>query len=339
MDVLYRNDGKGKFDDVTRQAGVQLERPRYALGVVTLDYDNDGDVDVYVANDSVSNSLWCNDGKGGFTDVGVLTLAALNADGRAQAGMGTDAADWDDDGWLDLVVTNFSHDYNTLYRNSKGKYFVDISNLAGLWSTYLDLSWGTGLFDVDLDGDLDLFIANGHVYPQVDEHDVGTKFRELNRLWLTDGRRLVDVPGGGGPALALRRSFRGAAFADYDDDGDVDIFVTALDEQPLLMRNETVTAGHWLRVLLIGERSNRDAIGARVTVTAGGRTQIRERAGGRSYLSHNDPRLHVGLGAARRVERVDVRWPSGAVDRVDGVAADQQIVIREGHGLSDADAR
>jgi tetratricopeptide (TPR) repeat protein len=331
QDVLYRNEGDGTFSDVTREAGAELAEPRYALGVVTADLDNDGDQDVYVANDSVQNTLWRNDGQGGFRDDGVVTMTAYNADGDAQAGMGTDAGDFDGDGWLDLVATNFSHDLNTVYRNVEGRYFLDESGAIGLAVTYLDLSWGVGFHDFDNDGALDLLIANGHVFPEVDDYDVGTRFRQANRLLLNTGTgRFVDVSAQAGPGFAVRRSFRGAAFADYDGDGDVDALLTALDEPVLLLENAGPPRGHWLRIALVGTRSNRDGVGARVLVLAGGREQIRERQGGGSYLSANDTRLHFGLGAAGHAERVEVRWPSGSRDVLRDVAADRTLTIVEG---------
>ena len=328
QDVLYRNNGDGTFADVTRQAGLWLDTPRYALGVVTADYDNDGDQDIYVANDSVQNSLWQNQGDGRFVDVGVRTLSALNIDGRTQAGMGTDFGDYNGDGWLDLVVTNFAHDWNTLYPSKAGKFFVDDSALAGMGVTYLALSWGTGFSDFDHDGDLDLFVANGHVYPQVDDHDIGTTFRQTNHLFLNDEGRFSEVSAKSGPGMSVARSWRGAAFGDYDNDGDVDVFLTALDDRAMLLRNDTAGGGHFLQLRLVGKRSNRDAIGARVTVTADGRRQIRERKGGGSYLSASDGRLHFGLGPALRAA-VEVRWPDGRLQTLPDVAADQLLTIRE----------
>jgi hypothetical protein len=330
QDVLYRNAGNGTFTDVTRQAGLAVDPPRYALGVVTGDYDNDGDSDVYVANDSVQNSLWMNLGNGTFQDVGVRTLTALSGAGQPQAGMGTDFGDYNGDGFLDLVVTNFSHDLNTIYRNVSGKFFVDDSLSVGMGVTQMALSWGTAFYDFDLDGDLDLFIANGHTYPHVDDYNIGTRFKQRNHVFLNESGRLVEVSERSGPGLAIERSFRGAAFADYDDDGDVDVFVVALDEAPLLLRNDTPRRGHYLMVRLVGRESNRDGVGARVIVTAGGRRQIRERKGGGSYLSQSDPRLHFGLGTATIVDAVHVRWPSGRQDALREMAADQVLTITEG---------
>ncbi len=329
--ALYRNNGNGTFSDVTKGSGVWLDTPRFALGVVTADYDGDGDQDIYVANDSVDNSLWDNDGRGTFKDVGLTKGAALNADGRAQAGMGTDFGDYNGDGWLDIVTTNFSQDLNTVYRNIGGKFFVDESQLVGLNVTYMALSWGVGFHDLDHDGDEDLFIANGHVYPQVDGHGIGTTFRQANHVFRNDQAKFVEVGASAGPALAVERSWRGAAFGDYDNDGDVDVFLTALDDAGMLLRNDRAADGrHWLELRLVGTKSNRDGVGARVKVAAGGVTRIRERKGGGSYLSAHDPRLHFGLGEIGRVERVEVHWPSGQVDVIGDVHVDRMLTVREG---------
>jgi hypothetical protein len=328
QDTYYRNNGDGTFTDVTKAAGMHLGKPRFALGVVAADYDNDGDMDVYVANDSLQNSLWRNDG-GTFTDVGVQTLAALNADGRAQAGMGTNFGDYNRDGWSDIVVTNFAHDLNAVYKNLGGKFFIDDSTLTGMGVTNLALSWGVGFYDFDHDADLDMLIANGHIYPQVDGFDIGTRFLQRNHLFLNDGGRFKEVGSSAGPGLAIERSFRGAAFADYDEDGDVDVLLTTLGDEPLLLRNDTVTEGHWLEVRLVGGPSNRDAVGARVVVSAGGISQLRQRKGGGSYLSASDPRLHFGLGAAERVQRIEVFWPSGGTRTLSDLAADRVLTIRE----------
>jgi hypothetical protein len=282
-----------------------------------------------VANDSVASSLWDNDGKGTFKDVGLSKGVAFNADGRAQAGMGTDFADYNGDGWLDIALTTFSQDLKTVYRNIGGKFFVDESQLVGMNVTYMQLSWGVGFHDFDHDGDEDLFIANGHVYPQVDGHGIGTSFRQANHLFRNDGKRFIEV--GKSSGLAVERSFRGAAFGDYDDDGDVDVLVTALDEPGMLLRNDSPKGErHWLEVRLIGTKSNKDGVGARVKVTSAGKTWIRERKGGGSYLSAHDPRLHFGIGPLGRIERLEVRWPSGVVDTVGDAHVDRLITIREG---------
>ena len=330
QDQLFRNNGDGTFTDVTQSSGILLPTPRFALGVVSADYDNDGDSDLYVANDSVINSLWRNNGDGTFSDVGIASLTGLNVDGRAQAGMGTDFGDYNGDGWLDLVVTNFAHDLNTVYRNLSGRFFVDESSLVGMGVTNLALSWGAGFHDFDQDGDVDLLIANGHVYSEVDDYDLGTSFRQTNHLFENEAGRFKDVSTNSGPGLRIARSFRGAAFADYDNDGDIDVLLTALDEAPILLRNDSPDAGNRLQLALTGTRSNRDGVGARVTVTTGSATSIRERKGGGSYLCASDPRIHIGLGAATRADRIEIRWPSGTIDVLKDVPANRVIPVLEG---------
>jgi hypothetical protein len=329
--VLYRNEGDGRFVDVTREAGVYLETPRYALAVATADFDDDGFQDIFVANDSVENSLWRNRGDGTFVDVAVQTMCALNADGRAQAGMGVDFGDYDGDGWLDIATTSFSHDLNTIFRSVSGEFFLDVSAASGLGVTAMELSWGVGFRDFDLDGDLDLFVANGHIYPEVDTQPLGTSYRQINDLFENvGGGKFEERSHSAGPGFAVARSYRGAAFADYDADGDMDAVVTALDDPILLLENESVRSGHYIVIHLEGTRSNRDGVGARVMLTAGGRTQLRERIGGGSYLCASAPDLHFGLGDADVVERIDVQWPSGLRTGLRGVAANRAIRIVEG---------
>jgi hypothetical protein len=306
--------------------------PRYALAAVSGDVDNDGDVDLYVANDSVQNSLWRNRGDGVFEDIGLSSLSAFNADGNPQASMGVDLADFNTDGWLDLAVTNFSHDINTLYRNVSGRYFVDESTILGMTATTMALSWGVGFYDFDADGDLDLFIANGHIYPQVDDVGMGTRFRQANHLFVQQQGRFREMSAQAGSGLAPVRSFRAVAFGDYDNDLDVDLLATSLDDAPVLLRNDSVRAGHVLQVRLEGRTSNRDAVGARVTVTSGGVTRIRDLTGGGSYLAASDRRLHFGLGAARIVDRVVVRWPAGGTSVREKVPVDQPLTIVEEPG-------
>jgi len=331
QDVLYRNNGDSTFTEVSRESGVWVPEPLYTLGVVTGDHDNDGDQDLYVANDSVRNLLWENQGDGTLVDIGVITMAAVGAEGRAQSGMGTDIGDYNNDGWMDIVVTNFSHDVNTVYRNVEGKYYVDESAPIGMSVTNKQLSWGTGFHDFDNDGLLDLFIANGHIYPEMDDYDFGTTYAQVNHIFLNEeGTRFVELSEHAGPGFEVKRSSRGAAFADYDDDGDVDILVTEIDDRATLLRNDSPSAGHFLKVALVGTRSNRDGIGARVTVTAGGQTRIRERKGGGSFLCSQDPRLHFGLGEATVAERVEVRWPSGERDVLTDVPVDRLVTIVEG---------
>jgi hypothetical protein len=329
QNVLFRNNGDGTFSDVTAAAGMRLERARYTLGVVTADLDNDGDQDVFAANDSVVNSFWRNRGDGTFAEVGLATLTALDAAGNPQGCMGTDAGDYNGDGWLDLVTTNFSHDLNTVYRNVSGKFFVDESSAIGMIATVMELSWGTAFHDFDHDGDLDLFIANGHAYPEIDAADMGSNWLQKNHLFVNDDNKFRLLSAKPGSGLAVERSWRGTAFGDYDADGDIDMLITSIDGEVQLLRNDTPTGGHYLKIRLVGTTSNRDAVGTRVIVTAGGKSRIRERKGGGSYLSASARDLHFGLGQATRAEKVEIRWPSGRVTEMRDVAADQLLTVRE----------
>ena len=327
--VLFRNNGDGTFTDVTKTAGMLLERPRYTLGVLTFDYDNDGDQDVFSANDSVVNSMWRNRGDGTFEETGLATLTALDAAGNPQACMGAAAGDFNGDGFVDLLVTNFSHDLNTIYRNAGGKFFVDDSSVLGMSATAMELSWGTGFYDFDHDADLDLFIANGHIYPEIDGVEMGSSYEQSNHVFANDGGKFLEVSEQSGASMRLARSWRGTAFGDYDADGDVDLLVTAMDTGVQLLRNDSPSGRHWLKLRLVGTQSNRDGVGAKVTVTVGGKQQVRERVGGGSYLSASEPDLHFGLGAATKADRVLVRWPSGRTIELREVAADRLLTVTE----------
>jgi hypothetical protein len=339
-DVLYRNDGHGGFTDVTRAAGIK-DPGYYGFGVLFTDLDDDGWPDIFVANDSTPNFLFHNNHNGTFSETGLVAGVAVSGDGREQAGMGVDAGDFNGDGHLDLVVTHFSHDYTTVYENSAQGVFTDASYATGVAiGAGRYLGWGVGFVDVDNNGLLDLFQANGHIYPEVDSHGLGTKYRQRKQLFQNLGNKrfqeITDQVGGG---LLIEKSSRGAAFGDYDNDGDIDILVVNLDDRPTLLRNDSAGGNHWITVGLVGTRSNRDAIGARVRVTAGGRTQTSEVRSGGSYLSQNDRRAHFGLGVADRVEQVQIRWPSGLVETINGLSADRFYVAREGQGVRPIQAR
>ena len=331
-DVLYRNAGGGRFVDVTEAAGV--DRPgHFGFGVLFSDLDDDGWPDIYVANDSVPNFLFRNDRDGGFVEEGLLRGVAVSRDGREQAGMGVDAGDYDGDGRLDLVVTNFAQDYTTVYHNLGGGVFADRSFESGVAAAYgPSLGWGVGFVDIDNDGLLDLFVSNGHVYPDIAQTGTST-YHQRNLLFQNRGKgrfgRVAPRAGGG---LALVRSSRGAAFGDYDNDGDIDILVSNIDDRPTLLRNDT-SGGGWVTMRLVGVTSNRDGIGAKVTVVAGGRRQMAEVRAGGSYVSHNDMRVHFGLGDAAAVDRVEIRWPSGLVERVNRLEANRVYEAREGSGI------
>jgi hypothetical protein len=329
-DILYRNNGDGTFSDASARSGVALREPLYGLGVSWADYDNDGDLDLYVANDSTPNLLFRNNGDGTFAEVATPLGCAYSGDGREQAGMGVDWGDYDGDGWLDLFVSNFSHDYYTLYRNEGGRRFSDATFRSGVAEpTLRNLGWSVRFADFDSDGWLDLFVANGHVYPQVENEPVGTEYRQRSQIFRNRGDgRLEDVSERAGPAFAAPHLSRGAAAADYDDDGDVDLAVTHLHEPPGLWRNEG-SGGHWLSLRLRGAGPNRDAIGARVEVTAAGRTRIDEVRSGTGYLSQSDFRLHFGLGQERRAA-ARVRWPDGSIQELGVLEADRRWIVDQG---------
>jgi hypothetical protein len=340
--VLYRNNGDGTFTDVTQSAGIK-DKGSYGFGVLFSDFDEDGWPDIFVANDSVPSTLFRNNHDGTFTERGLASGLALSGDGRAQAGMGVDAGDYDGDGHLDLIVTHFSEDYHTLYENSGKGLFTDVSYRAGVAVPPLRyMGWGVGFFDVDNDGRLDIFAANGHVYPEIDRFGGGTRFLQRKQLFLNLGnKRFREVGAEAGTGMAIEKSSRGAAFGDFDNDGDVDVLVVNMNDRPTLLRNETSSANHWITIRTVGagrksgvQASNRDGIGARVRVTAGGRTQIAEVRSGGSYLSHNDARVHFGLGDAARVDRVEIMWPSGSVDRATDLAANRFYIAQEGGSVS-----
>ncbi len=331
-DVLYHNNGDGTFTEVTRQAGMALAEPLYGLGVSWADYDNDGDVDLYVANDSTPNLLFRNEGDGTFTEVGTVAGCAYSGDGREQAGMGVDWGDYDGDGWLDIFVSNFSNDVYSLYRNEGGRRFSDTTFRANLGEpTLRNLGWSVRFLDFDNDGWNDLFVANGHVYPQVRSEQVGTTYTQRCQLFRNSGKGgFTEVTAQAGPAFQIPRLSRGAATADFDNDGDVDLLITHLHEAPGLWRNEGGNrAGHWLSLELRASGGNPDAIGARVEVLAGGRTRIDEVRSGTGYLSQSDFRLHFGLGQAQ-VERVRIRWPDGSIQVLEALGSNRFYRIVQG---------
>jgi hypothetical protein len=319
-DRFYRNHGDGTFEDATEEAGMTDVAESYGLGVLASDLDNDGDVDLYVANDSNPGFLYRNEGTGRFTEIGSWCGAGLSAEGIAQAGMGIDAADFDGDGLQDLFLTTFAKDHATLYKNLGKLMFNDISaSLALKALTYETLKWGCAFFDCDNDGDLDLVIANGHIYPQVEhEPELKETYRQLPTLLRNDG----------GPGMQLPASARGLAVGDYDDDGDLDLLFSAIDSPPLLLRNDTPHTGHWLKLRLLN-RHGGPAINARATITTGGVKRLRELRSGASYVSQHAPELHFGLGPAAHVETLEVVWPGGGRSVLHGVDIDRTVTVRQ----------
>ena len=341
-DMLYRNDGHGRFADVTRNAGIDdWTHPHYGLGVVMSDLDDDGDLDIFVANDSCGNFLWRNDGGMKFSEIGALAGVETNEDGKQQAGMGTDAADCDGDTKPEIVVTNFSHDWNTLFRNRGKLLFNDGTFPAGFKDSYLDLAWGVRFFDFDDDGVLDLLVANGHIYPDVDGHpELSTTYKQLNRLYHGEGGCVFrDVTGAAGPGLAVRESTRGLALTDFDRDGDLDVVLTNMSAAPTLLRNDGGNVKSWVALRLVGTKSDRAAIGAKVVVESGGAKQFREVNPFGSYESTSTATVHIGLGAATAVDRVTIRWPSGATEALSDLPARHFVTVVEGKGVVETSPR
>ena len=326
VDRLYINEGRA-FADRTAEYGL-VSTAGKELGVVFGDYDQDGDPDLYLANDLVPNMLYRNDGAR-FVDRGLASGTSLNDEGAVEAGMGVDMADADGDGDLDLFVTNFQWESNTLYSNLGGGFFADATVASGITRASMAfLGFGTGFFDCDNDGDLDLFVANGHVYDNVEKVDRAAEYAQRNQVLENDGAGTFVERGERGPGLALVQVSRGSAFGDIDSDGDLDIAVNNSNERPALLRNDADVGG-WLGLRLQGAASNRDAIGARIALTTDGRTLVREVRRNASYLSSHDPRVLFGLGNAEVAERVEIRWPSGTVQVVESLPGRQYVAIEE----------
>jgi len=335
--AMYRNNGDGTFTDVTKASGLDRTDGK-ALGVVFADYDNDGRVDLFVANDLTRNFLYHNEGKGTFREVGLPAGVALASDGRVRAGMGTDFGDYDGDGLLDLIVTNFESEAHSLFRNLGRGLFADATFEAGVGPVTLPfLGFGVALFDYDNDADLDLAIANGHVLDNTSLFRSTSRYAQRNLLLRNDGKgHFADVGRQSGPGWALEKVSRALATGDIDNDGDLDLLVSNNGQSPDLLRNDGgARSGNALLIRLRGGESNRDGVGAMVTVTVGPRRLVREVRAGSSYLGQNDVRLHFGLGRAPTVDRLDIRWPSGRVETVKGVAAQQVVTIAEGAGIVD----
>jgi hypothetical protein len=329
--ILYRNNGDGTFTNVTKRA-IMYQPGGKNLAVGASDYDNDGWPDLFVANDGLEAYLYRNQRNGTFSDVAVTSGMALGSNGEAMAGMCISFGDYDNDGQLDLFISDFQAAPNRVFRNDGKGLFEEVSDLVGIAEpTRQVLSFGGGFLDYDNDGWLDLFIANGHVYPEVDHSLPGITYKQINSLFRNSGGgRFVEVTKVSGSGFAVPHAARGAAFADFDNDGDVDIVVANNGDPPLLLSNKGGNGRHFLSFKLVGTKSSRDGLGARMWLKAGGITQLREISAGGSYLSHSDLRAHFGLGPSSTAERVEVWWPSGVRQVFRDVAADKFYVIEEG---------
>jgi enediyne biosynthesis protein E4 len=338
--ILFHNNGDGTFSDVSERAGLFQANGTYGLGVLTADFNNDGWPDIYVANDSTASALYQNRKNGTFTDVAMEAGCALSADGKPQAGMGVSAGDYDLDGNLDIVKTNFAGDTPSLYHNIGGGNFEDATFPAGLGKHTQYLGWGVGFFDMDNDGWPDILICNGHVYPEVEQLRTEAGYAQQKILYrnLRNGR-FEDVSSQGGTGIMTPVASRGAAFGDYDNDGDIDVAVNTVNDYPQLLRCDSQLGNNWLKIKTIGTKSNRSGIGARLHCVTHpqGETkphqQIDEVRSGGSYISQNDLRVHFGIGKAEKVDLLEIRWPSGAVDTLKDVMPNQMIVVKEGAGI------
>jgi len=328
---LFRNNGDGTFTDVSVESGVAAHSG-WGMGGVCADYDNDGDTDVYIANDVYANFLFENDGTGKFTEIGLIAGLAYDLHGDDQGSMGIDCADYDNDGWLDFYQTSYAKELATLYRNLKGRMFEDVTMVTGAGTnTFAHVTWGTGWVDFDNDGDRDIFVAAGHLQDNIEQYDNTANSQVPNILLMNTGLgKFVDVSQQSGDGMQVRQRSRAAGFDDLDNDGDVDAVILNSRRAPTLLRNDTPIQNHWLQIQLRGERRNHNGGGARVKVVAGDLTQIDEVHSGRGYQSHYGMRLHFGLGTRDRVDQIEVRWISGKIDLYRNMSVDRELLLKEG---------
>jgi enediyne biosynthesis protein E4 len=347
--ILYHNRGNGTFEDVSEASGVANPRGlpdpyvlrenwipagSYGMGAAAADFDNDGWPDIYVACDEARSLLYHNNHDGTFTEVGTPAGCALSANGATQGGMGVAVGDYDCDGWLDILKPNFAGENVSLYHNNGDGTFYDAVYQSGLAAATTNVGWGAGFQDFDNDGWRDIFISTGHVYPEISGRGLMANYTSLPVVYRNTGKgKFEDVRARAGPGANQPHTSRGCAFGDYDNDGDVDIIVINMNEPPSLLRNDCTSGHHWIKVKCLGVKSNRSAIGARIKVVTGSHTQIDEVMSGASYLSQNDFRLHFGLGPAKQADSIEVRWPSGLVQRFEKVEANQLVHIQEGRGI------
>jgi enediyne biosynthesis protein E4 len=337
---LFHNNGDGTFTDVSKESGISKQMGK-AWGVVATDLDNDGRMDLFVANDTTANFLYMNRGHGVFEEDGLIAGVAYEDTGRARSGMGVDSADYDQDGWADLFVANVDHEKYALYHNSHDGTFADVSETNGIGGeTFLMSGWGLKFFDYDNDGNVDLFLANGHPDDHIHERFVNVTYAERLLLFRNTGgsfqHAFEDVSDKAGPVFQQRFAARGLAVGDFDNDGAVDVLISVNDGAPLLLRNMAAGDSHWLGVHLVGKKANRDAVGARITWQSGDLTRTRMKTGGGSYLSSHDPRVVLGIGARTKIDWVEVQWPqpSGLTERFTDLPLNRYITLQEGSGTA-----
>jgi len=339
MNILYHNNGDGTFTDVSEKAGILKPGPRYSITAVSYDFDNDGWPDIYVAVDSEPSILYHNNHDGTFTDIAVVAGCAYNEDGQEQAGMGVGVADYDADGWFDIFKTNFSDDTSDLYHNNGDGTFTDATFVSGVGVNTQYVGWGAGFLDFDNDGWPDILQVNGHVYPEIEKYNLDATFKVPRIVYRNLGNgKFKDTSAEMGPGISERFSSRGCAFGDYDNDGDIDVLVLNMNDPPSLLRNDGGNRLNWIKIKLVGTQCNRTAIGARVRVVTGKHSQINEVHSGDSVMSQSDLRLHFGLGQAKTVDLIEVKWPTTQkVEKFTRVEANQILTIREGAGIVKAE--
>jgi enediyne biosynthesis protein E4 len=333
--VLFHNNGDGTFTDVSEKAGILKPGPRYSITAVSYDFDSDGWPDIYVAVDSEASILYHNNHDGTFTDIAVIAGCAYSENGHEQAGMGVGVGDYDCDGWFDIFKTNFADDTCNLYHNNGDGTFSDVTFSSGVGINNRYVAWGCGFIDYDNDGWSDVIQINGHVYPEIDTHDIGQVYKNPRLVYRNWGNgQFKDVSSQMGPGITTPFSSRGAAFGDYDNDGDVDVLVLNMNDVPSLLRNDGGNKQNWIKLKLIGTTCNRTAIGARVRVVTGTHIQMNEVHSGSSVMSQGDLRLHFGIGKAQIIDRIEVKWPTTQrVDRFLHVKPNQILTIKEGGGI------
>ena len=330
-DILYRNNGDGTFTDVSADSGIG-KHASWGMGTICADYDNDGDTDIFVANDVSKNYLFQNDGAGKFKEIALVSGVSVDFSGLEQGSMGVDCGDYDNNGHLDFYLTTYQKQLTALYKNFGKGIFEDVTLVSGAGrGTLPKVTWGTGFVDFDNDGDRDIFVAAGHLQDKVKSFDDSTTYHMTNLLFMNTGKgKFVDVSRKSGDGMAVKLSSRGAAFDDLDNDGDVDAVILNSRREPTILRNDSKSGNHWIQIRLRGTKTNRGGVGARVKVVSGNLTQIDEVHSGRGYQSHYGTRLHFGLGKRDRIDRVEVRWIGGGVDLIKNVRVDQLLKITEG---------